>query len=296
MLLEIFRHFSVFAPMREYRYVGLGSVWFSDFQLFHRALGIPDMISIEREKNAEARIRKNIPFAAITPIFKPTNVALPEIQWNKRQLVWLDYDDPLSPSILDDVGSVISRAMSGSAFAVSVQHQQAKEIDEAGKDGSSLDLFRSRFGRSLLPDDLGEDDLYGQAFARLSRGMIGSEIENALVARNSGLATGEQIQYRKICEIDYADGAPMTTTDGCLVSQSELDLFGSMQLQKVDFCNESNEVVRIKIPKITPKEARFLESQLPSSGSLDQGNIPEWDVRAFAEHYRYLPNFMSVDP
>ena len=71
MLLEIFRHFSVFAPMREYRYVGLGSVWFSDFQLFHRALGIPDMISIEREKNAEARIRKNIPFAAITPIFKP---------------------------------------------------------------------------------------------------------------------------------------------------------------------------------------------------------------------------------
>jgi hypothetical protein len=52
MLCEIFGRVHPFQPVDEYVYVGFGSVWFQDFILFHRHLGMRDMISIERDADA----------------------------------------------------------------------------------------------------------------------------------------------------------------------------------------------------------------------------------------------------
>jgi len=294
MLLEIFRHLSAFSPLSQYRYVGMGSVWFSDFQLFHRALGIPDVVSIEREKDAKQRILNNVPFGAITPIFESTSKALPLLDWAKRQFVWLDYDDPISPAVLGDIESVIIRARSGSVVAVSVQTHAAKEVDEAGRDGSAMDLFKSRFARGLLPDDFGDDDLYRNAFARLSRNMVTNTVEGILASRKSGSET--DLSYHKICDIEYADGVSMTTTVGVLVSSAELPVLHSTGLDSLDFVTHPDIVVKISVPKITPRKARFLEAQLPSTDNLESAAIPESEARAFALLYRYLPNFASYDP
>lgn len=55
ILCDAFRRRSKFASVESYQYVGFGSVWFSDFSLFHRQLGIGKMISIER--NGLARLK-----------------------------------------------------------------------------------------------------------------------------------------------------------------------------------------------------------------------------------------------
>lgn len=300
MMLEIFRRLAVFAPLSDYRYIGLGSVWFSDFQLFHRALGIPDMVSIERVQPAEMRIRANVPFAAIEPIFKTTTVALPELDWAKRQIVWLDYDDPLSPAALGDVSLVAARAVSGSLIAVSLQHHHATELDEAKEaGGEGVDLFRGRYDRGLLPPDFSEVDLYGRPFARLTRTMLHSSIENALLARNAGLDQdtqgGEVLHYRRICDIEYADGAPMTTTIGMIVSSDEAHKIEALDLPGLDFLGNAEMPVRIEVPKITPREARILEQQLPRGPGFSVGHIPESDANAFSAFYRYLPTFTAVD-
>ncbi len=40
MMCECFWRLSAFHPVHNYRYIGFGSVYFSDFLLFHKVLGI----------------------------------------------------------------------------------------------------------------------------------------------------------------------------------------------------------------------------------------------------------------
>ena len=66
MLCEIFGRVHPFQSVEQYVYVGFGSVWFQDFLLFHRHLGVSDMISIERDTRARDRIEANKPFRTVT--------------------------------------------------------------------------------------------------------------------------------------------------------------------------------------------------------------------------------------
>lgn len=303
MLLELFRRLAVFSPLRDYRYVGLGSVWFSDFVVVHRSLGLSDMVSIERERSAEQRIRANIPFAAIQPIFQTTSSAIPLLDWSKRQIVWLDYDDPISPAILADVSAISSRLISGSMLVVSVQHHHAIELDDLPEDsppGSAERLFKARYTTDVLPPDLSESDMRGRPFGKLSREMIHVTIEREVAVRNTSIDAERQsglvASYKRICNIEYADGAPMTTTAGLVHTRADEPKFAAMGLYDVDFLHQGPAVtVRIEVPKITPAEARLLEQQLPRGPALECGHIPAADADAFARLYRYLPNFAHIE-
>lgn len=50
-------------------------------------------------------------------------------------------------------------------------------------------------------------------------------------------------------------------------------------------------VVRIEVPKITPREAFALERQLPRGDGFDHSHVPKKDDNAFAKLYRYLTSF-----
>ena len=106
MLSEIFSRLKVFASLESYRYIGFGSIWFSDCILFHKALGVEDVISIEKEQAHKARFEFNKPYKGIRLMMGSAADVLPGLDWAHRSIVWLDYDDPLNPGILDDVRTV----------------------------------------------------------------------------------------------------------------------------------------------------------------------------------------------
>jgi hypothetical protein len=81
MLCDIFRRLRPFGRIEDYVYVGFGSVWFSDFALFHRALGIKRMISIEQAETARDRIEANKPFQ-IPVIYNQSTNVLPTLDWS----------------------------------------------------------------------------------------------------------------------------------------------------------------------------------------------------------------------
>ncbi len=152
MLNDVFRRMRPFGPLEEYRYIGLGSLWFSDFVLFHRTLGIRDMLSIERDKSQESRFKANKPFAAITLDFRETSTVLPSLEWKKPSFIWLDYDDPIAPSMLFDLKVIASRIVSGSVLAVTVQCQGATELDESDEDPTgprAMIRFKEHFGAAI---------------------------------------------------------------------------------------------------------------------------------------------------
>ncbi|OSZ69567.1 hypothetical protein CAP40_01540 [Sphingomonas sp. IBVSS2] len=302
MLSDIFRRLAHFEPVENYRYVGFGSVWFSDFILFHRALGVRDMLSIEKSVASKDRFEANKPFH-IEMDFRPSSEALPDLDYSRRQFIWLDYDETITPSMLQDVTTVASRARSGTVLVVSVQCKVAPDVVEADRDReqdpqalNEVERFRQRIGADRVAADIDRVDLGGWPFGDLSRSIFREEINRALETRR--LAHPETaVSYRRICDFEYEDGAKMTTFAVVFYSEDEETSVDSCMFDGLEFLRPDNDPVRIPTPKLTIKEFRHLESQLPlpNGAALDIGYIPEGEAKGFSSMYRYLPNFAVIE-
>ena len=60
-------------------YIGLGSIWFTDFIIAHKALGIDDMISMEANEVGFRRAKFNKVYRSICVLEGSSNEKLPEI-------------------------------------------------------------------------------------------------------------------------------------------------------------------------------------------------------------------------
>ena len=120
MMCEVFERLSRIAPLPQYRYIGFGSWGFYDYSLLHRRLGIHDMISIEADEKLKGRIRINKPYKCIDMKWGKSTDRLPNLDWGKRSIVWLDYFSQLDTSVLDDIQTVTSKAVSGTILAITV--------------------------------------------------------------------------------------------------------------------------------------------------------------------------------
>ena len=301
MMVEIFRKLRPFQAVEDYRYLGFGSLWFSDFGLFHRMLGVKEMLSMEREVAQKPRFDANKPFAAITMDYRDSSKVLPGLDWARPAFAWLDYDDPLTRSMLFDVQSVSIRCASGSVLAVTVQSQNAREIDltEADKTAdapSAMVRFREAIGQEAVPSEASEEDLTGWAFGRLSQKILEDQITSVLAVRNMTLGQFERMQFIPICDVEYMDGMKMRTFVGIFSSVRDLHLVEKCGFETLDFLPAGGRSISIDVPVLTTREIRFLQRQLPcGTGSMDYGSIPQKQADNFAKFYRYLPNFAVLE-
>jgi len=299
MLCDIFRQLRPFGRVEDYVYVGFGSVWFEDFSLFHKVLGIKEMISIEHAVASQLRIDENKPFR-IRVDYRSSKVALPDLDWSRRQFIWLDYDDPLHPDMLNDANQVALSANSGTVLTLSVQCVRSPSIDEAAKNedktnATAAERFVQTFGQSKVPPGVGDDDLRGWPYGDLCRKIIYGEIESALATRNSSQQDTEML-FSPICDFEYMDGAKMTTITGVFYEKSDKEKFEECKFSSLDFIGDQGAPTRIHVPKLTVREFKRLESQLPLGvgQQLVLGTIPEKEAELFHRYYRYLPNFAVV--
>jgi len=301
MLLEVFRRLAAFDALEEYRYVGFGSVWFSDFILFHRAIGIRHMLSIEKSVTSRDRFEANKPFN-IDVDYRPSSAVLPEMSYDRRQFIWLDYDDPITVDMLRDVATVASHARSGSVLAVSVQCHAVPDISEAEREASKDPLaasaeerFKARMG-DRVPSDLSRAQLKSWPLGELSRRLFTSEIEISLEKRRLA-SPSNALHFKPICEFEYEDGAKMTTMVGVFFDPGEEDRLDACRFDQLEFLANAGGAIYIPTPKMTVKEFRYLEKQLPlpPGRELDLGFIPRGEAGDFAKMYRYFPNFAVVE-
>ena len=126
MIVDACRRLTAIAPLVEYQYVGFGGLEFIDFMEFHRGLGVPQMTSIERDTNMQHRLDFNKPYKSIRVLMGEAHNQLPQIDWTKLSIVWLDYTDPLTTDILRDVDYVVRSAPPGSVLIVTVNGAATK--------------------------------------------------------------------------------------------------------------------------------------------------------------------------
>ena len=96
-------------------YVGLGSIWFTDFVMAHKSLDIRDMVSMESDDIGYSRAIFNKPYATVHVRHGHSSRVLAELYKDdmfclRPWVVWLDYDVHLDEALRDDIRSVIEKS------------------------------------------------------------------------------------------------------------------------------------------------------------------------------------------
>lgn len=298
ILCDIIRHLESFERIENYRYIGFGSIYFSDFQLFHQSLGISDMASVEKDTSNWKRIEFNLPYGCIRLMPGHSNQVLPNLSWDKRCIVWLDYESKIDKKVLADVATFCSRAQSGSMLLITLNAEPERIlwVSPEHQAFSRLQALRDAVGDDKVPRDITGTNLRGDDFARVCRRILLDEIAPCLADRSGPLPHEKKLDFLQIAFFLYADDARMMTLAGVLIEKEERSLLENCAFSKLPFFRDSETPYVIRAPKFTQKELHFLNSVLPSDTSHcpEVSGIPTSDIQDYALIYRYYPSYVEI--
>lgn len=291
LLLGLSRRFDI----ADYRYIGLGSMWFSDFIILHRLTGIKDMISIEGAAGYGDRARFNAPFRVKVIDGDSTYVLekvlrLPE----RRSIIWLDYDSGLEGAFFRDAELLCSELPSGSIvlFTLNTHPDRLRASDATGELREGEAALRELAG-DLVPIHLPPEALSWNGFARLA-----AEIGFQHLARMGRRAAREE-QFHPLLHFRYNDGAPMITIGGMIAHPQDSAELEACELQnRFDFVT-GEEPFKISVPNLTLKEKAVIDQYLPADEPITSAvlaevlgfRLPEAEVRGYERFYRQYPLF-----
>ena len=292
MIADALRRLREFAPVHNYSYVGFGSAYFSDFSLFHKALGIRRMTSIEKDEDNADRFEFNRPFACVDMKMGLSTDVLPTLEWAIDVIVWLDYDGVLNRTPLADVQFVVSEARAGSVLMLSVNVAPGA----VHADPDRVAILRDAVGAENVPAEIGSTDLGGWGLARVCRSIVQNTIDATLRDRNAALAPEDETHFRQIFNFHYKDGVRMLTIGGVFYRPDQLTILDKCAFGDFPYVTEDDAAYLIEVPNLTFREMRHLNSQLPLADAvLASPGVPERDVDRYERVYRYFPAFVDAE-
>jgi len=292
MIAEALHELNSIHDLKAYQYVGFGSAFFSDFILFHKALGIIDMISIEKDEVHHKRYTDNRPYKCIDLRFGHSNSILPLLTLVKPVIVWLDYECVLNRSVLEDLRYVCTKAVSGSVLIVTVN---ADPLGEAAHEKiSSVTNVAGTDYRHVY--DQYSEERGKWAVSATYRQILHDEACKTLRDRSGVLPREDKMDCFQIFNFEYMDSKRMLTYGALLYANRDADQVKRSRMSTSPAFRSGDSPYRIEVPILTLRELRILDAQLPSDcGNINRGSIPEREVKKYTQVYRYFPSFVEAE-
>lgn len=281
-------------PIRDYRYVGFGSVWFIDFIIFHKTFRMRDMISLEREKSRKQRVAFNKPYNCIQIRMDHSTDVLPTLAWNKRTILWLDYDDVLEKHFFADIDTFCRLAPSGSALIVTSNAHlgQVYPVYEHEQLQDPVSLLREVAG-DFVPSDAA-NRITGAYFP----GLVAETLLAA--AQSASLSRPDNFSAQTLFNIGYSDGVPMVTIGVMIVNEEDRHKLDQIGIANHASYLGASDQFWIDLPHLTQKEKLALDALLPSDKSLKVADLPfelrPAELDSYAKFYRFYPVFAEFQP
>lgn len=301
MLRDLFYRLTSFGKLTNYQYIGFGSHYFSDYILFHKALHINKMISIERDSSSKDKYIFNQPFKCIDVKFGESNDILPTLNYDSPSILWLDYDKRFSPPMMNDIDTFSQSCSSGSILLISFNSQPhrlenlQREFDTDEDTGLFERKIKSETTERYFPADFKEQGIRKwSTYSNLIRGAICSRIIDTLQGRNTA---SENFLYKQLCFFNYQDGVEMTTVGFIFYTEQESHKYNACNFIDLEFFSEDKEPYLIEIPNLTMKEIKTLMQNMPNvdTKTLPKGVFTSKDIEIFQKIYKYFPTYMDVE-
>jgi hypothetical protein len=279
--------------VRSYRYVGFGSMWFTDFVLMHRVVGISDMVTIEKEASRAKRVEFNKPYACIDVRMEKAATALGDVLEGKHSVTWLDYDGPLKNALSGDLETAVGAMLSGSMILVSVnamvEQLRGHQLAEGEPILSEVEYLAEICDSQAVKAE--EPRLTRNDFPKLVAELLHDRLKAATLSMKPGC------EYRPVWTFEYADDATMVTVGGMVADVTDQAKLAECKLDELPFASPE-EMFQIELPILTEKEKRALDKLLPSMTAIDAKKL-EFELRpaeleAYVRFYLEYPVFNEM--
>lgn len=282
--------------LQDYRYLGFGSMWFVDFLMAHRRLGITKMISIEHLESAD-RAEFNKPYGCVQIERGSSGQVLANLSheiWATPMVVWLDYDGPFDQDVRGDCEKVLRGAAAGTVLVVTVNadHRTYRGRDHTGPTTTAIQRLKGLLGDAVPVISESSRSIGMAEFPSvLNRAML-----NFMTAtvRTSGRETeGYPDRFVPLFDLHHADNAQMATVGGAILSWRQMhDLETRTAISAPDIVEGAQQIAEtLDLIPITMKEKLALDRLFPCDEGELAGRLAESQVKlslANAEKYRRL--------
>lgn len=278
---------------RKATYIGLGSIWFTDFILAHKILRLNRMVSIEANEVGYRRALFNKPYRFVQVKEGLSYDVLPELFQEPAlqkypSIVWLDYDLALREEMLDELRSLIGKLPNGSVLLTTFDASDGKYgVDPNGILTRLADLFGDDATATLETRDVRKLRL-GATLARLVSNVMTDTSRR--IARPGGCLPAFRAVYR--------DKATMVTVGSILPGPEKAAELGKLVQSKGWPANLDAPILA---PHLTAKEVAILQAKLPTRAAITRAKIQalgfdleDEQIAAFCDYYRHYPTFAQI--
>jgi hypothetical protein len=268
----------------EYQYTGFGSIYFVDFVLFHKYLGIKRMWSVEHDLSITKRIRFNRPFGFVKIFMADAGEVVAQLPLDRRHLLWLDYDTVVSAALAEHLYLALSRLPTGSIILVTV------DVEPPVHDATP-ERLKQHF--------VAEVERYLPSKPNFALSKL-PQLNLALLEKicDSAVSVRDAVSFQMLFSFLYRDGHEMLTIGGMLVGKAECALLENRALREKPYLKFSwaEPPCKIVVPRLTRKERIFLEGSMPGRAGWTPGDfeLSAADVQAYREIYRFYPAYAEL--
>ncbi len=299
-------------------YLGFGSMWFGDFRLAHRRLGIDRMVSVEYSDHA-TRAEFNRPFAGIKVEPGDCNTVMTKMApetWDKPVVAWLDYDGHLDGDVVKDIDLILSKAQPNSAVILTVNaargtYRVRRQDPPLKKEETSVGVVGGFLGAGSIParydpKPIGKTfaDVGAEEFPEFLTEAIAAYMEHAVVsgAREVG---GKRLKFLPLYRLHHRDGADMVTVGGALVTEETEAIWRQSLARQSLLCDAAGQPAycRLDLVPVTVKEKIALDECLPDAGNgatfmaaakTAGVALSDIEMAKYRKFYRHFPVFVET--
>lgn len=288
MIIDVLQRLaSVGFYIRDYQYTGLGSIYFVDFILFHRLLGLRKLLSVEYDTSITKRVKFNQPFGLVDIEMKPVGDVIPILDEALRHVLWLDYDRHLDSVLVADTSMAGFRLSPGSVLLITVDLKPPPSSEDPK---ARMEYYREHAGTYF---DAGWDA------ADFALSALPTTVSRILIKAIRNGMSGRPTRFLSLFRFVYADGThPMLTVGGMVGTTSEERQLDPLDLSDAGFVrrDEASPPYEIVVPRLTRKERLYLDQLMPCA---DGWTPPDFELSTdetnhYREIYRYYPWYAEL--
>lgn len=234
LLISLNKEFAI----SNYQYIGMGSMWFTDFIVMHKALGIRKMWSIE--KYSPKRAEFNNPFGFIKVLPGDVRKELPKLMSDgTNTIAWLDYDHSLGDGIIQDLQEIGIHASRGDFFIITANAHPSQirppSLGNIGVINNSIDNY--------LDDVLNSSE----AASKIPKNTLGPLLKEAF-STISTLHTAQLVSEKNKIFHELTNGVvPSTFTNKDFSEEKFPNLVATALINALDSaCRESGKNIKFK--------------------------------------------------
>ena len=278
--------------LSRYEYTGLGSIYFVDFVLFHRYLGMTRMTSVEGDHAVQKRVEYNCPYKLIDIVHDDITAQIARLSRDRHHVLWLDFDSLLTAEMLDTVQLAATQLSAKSILLITVDVEPPGRPEDGLTKWNPTNWMRyyreeagAHFWRGIRKSDFAREAL-PTTNARILRAVIEEGLDN------------REASFIDLFSFLYADGHKMLSVGGMIGMEEDARQLSLLNRKQLPFLRDdiTSDPFPIRVPLITRKERHYLDQHMPcrKNWSPDAFEMKAGDVEDYSRIYRYYPAYTEM--